>query len=53
MAALFEGYTLCGIGPEQNSSNSGILGIELGRDIDHVLVTDASRSVTVYKVKLG
>ncbi|XP_077055225.1 nucleolar protein 11-like isoform X2 [Siphateles boraxobius] len=50
MAALFEGYTLCGIGPAQNSSNSGILGIELGRDIDHVLVTDASRSVTVYKV---
>ncbi|KAK7155155.1 hypothetical protein R3I93_009947 [Phoxinus phoxinus] len=50
MAALFEGYTLCGIGPTRNSSNSGILGIELGRDIDHVLVTDASRSVTVYKV---
>lgn len=51
MAALFEGYTLCGIGPAQNSSNAAILGIELGRDIDHVLVTDASRSVTVYKVK--
>ncbi|CAM4623362.1 unnamed protein product [Leuciscus chuanchicus] len=50
MATLFEGYTLYGIGPAQNSSNSGILGIELGRDIDHVLVTDASRSVTVYKV---
>lgn len=50
MAALFEGYTLCGIGPAQRSSNSGILGIELGRDIDHVLVTDALRSVTVYKV---
>ncbi|KAK9973171.1 hypothetical protein ABG768_023914 [Culter alburnus] len=50
MAALYEGYTLCGVGPAQNSSISGILGIELGRDIDHVLVTDSSRSVTVYKV---
>ncbi|XP_067315570.1 nucleolar protein 11-like [Pseudorasbora parva] len=50
MAALYEGYMLCGVGPAQNSSNSGVIGIELGRDIDHVLVTDSLRSVTVYKV---
>lgn len=51
MATLYEGYTLCGVGPVQNSSNIGILGVEQGRDIDYVLVTDSSRSITVYKVK--
>uniref|UniRef100_A0A672RCC5 Nucleolar protein 11 n=1 Tax=Sinocyclocheilus grahami TaxID=75366 RepID=A0A672RCC5_SINGR len=51
MATLYEGYTLCGVGPVQNSSNIGILGVEQGGDIDHVLVTDTSRSITVYKVK--
>uniref|UniRef100_A0A671PGJ5 Nucleolar protein 11 n=1 Tax=Sinocyclocheilus anshuiensis TaxID=1608454 RepID=A0A671PGJ5_9TELE len=51
MATLYEGYTLCGVGPVQNSSNIGILGVEQGGDIDHVLVTDSSRSITVYKVK--
>uniref|UniRef100_A0A672LH24 Nucleolar protein 11-like n=1 Tax=Sinocyclocheilus grahami TaxID=75366 RepID=A0A672LH24_SINGR len=50
MAALYEGYTLCGVGTVQNSSNIGILGVEQGRDIDHVLVTDSSRFITVYKV---
>ncbi|RXN14206.1 SEC14 1 [Labeo rohita] len=50
MAALFEGYTLCGVGPVQNSCNLGILGVEQGRDNDHILVTDSSRSITVYKV---
>uniref|UniRef100_A0A8C1LTC1 Nucleolar protein 11 n=2 Tax=Cyprinus carpio TaxID=7962 RepID=A0A8C1LTC1_CYPCA len=50
MATLYEGYTLCGVGPVQNSSNIGILGVEQGRDIDYVLVTDSSRSITVYKV---
>uniref|UniRef100_A0A672RBU2 Nucleolar protein 11 n=1 Tax=Sinocyclocheilus grahami TaxID=75366 RepID=A0A672RBU2_SINGR len=50
MATLYEGYTLCGVGPVQNSSNIGILGVEQGGDIDHVLVTDTSRSITVYKV---
>uniref|UniRef100_A0A673FPE1 Nucleolar protein 11-like n=1 Tax=Sinocyclocheilus rhinocerous TaxID=307959 RepID=A0A673FPE1_9TELE len=50
MAALYEGYTLCGDGTVQNSSNIGILGVEQGRDIDHVLVTDSSRFITVYKV---
>lgn len=52
MATLYEGYTLCGVGPVQNSSNIGILGVEQGRDIDYVLVTDSSRSITGYKVKL-
>lgn len=51
MAALYEGNTLCGVGTVQNSSNIGILGVEQGRDIDHVLVTDSSRFITVYKVK--
>ncbi|XP_051562630.1 nucleolar protein 11-like isoform X2 [Myxocyprinus asiaticus] len=50
MAALYEGYTLCGLVPTQNPLFSGILGIELDGDVDHVLVTDSSRSVTVYKV---
>ncbi|XP_043098524.1 nucleolar protein 11-like isoform X2 [Puntigrus tetrazona] len=49
MAALYEGYTLCRVGTVQNS-NTGILGVEQGRDIDHVIVTDSSRFITVYKV---
>ncbi|KAM7393970.1 hypothetical protein PAMP_020801 [Pampus punctatissimus] len=50
MAALYEGYTLCGLVPAQNLSNSGIRGIEAERDSDHVVVTDSTRSVTLYKV---
>ncbi|XP_067437567.1 nucleolar protein 11-like [Thunnus thynnus] len=50
MAALYEGYTLCGLVPAQNLSNSGIQGIEAERDSDHVVVTDSTRSVTLYKV---
>ncbi|XP_042341081.1 LOW QUALITY PROTEIN: nucleolar protein 11-like [Plectropomus leopardus] len=50
MAALYEGYTLCGLAPAQNLSNSGVQGIEAERDGDHVVVTDSTRSVTLYKV---
>ncbi|XP_041642037.1 nucleolar protein 11-like [Cheilinus undulatus] len=50
MAALYEGYTLCGLVPAQNQSNSGIQGIEEEKDSDHVVVTDSTRSVTLYKV---
>uniref|UniRef100_A0A8C5D910 Nucleolar protein 11 n=1 Tax=Gouania willdenowi TaxID=441366 RepID=A0A8C5D910_GOUWI len=50
MAALYEGYTLCAFVPQQNLSNSGIQGVEIERDSDHVLVTDSSRSVILYKV---
>lgn len=50
MAALFEGYTLCGLVPGQNLPRSGIQGVEAERDGDHVVVTDSTRSVTVYKV---
>ncbi|XP_077575986.1 nucleolar protein 11-like [Stigmatopora nigra] len=50
MAALYEGYTLCGLVPLQNLANSGIQGIEAERDSDHVIVTDSFRSVTLYKV---
>ncbi|XP_008294759.1 nucleolar protein 11-like [Stegastes partitus] len=50
MAALYEGYTLCGLVPDQNLSSSGIQGIEEERDSDHVVVTDSARSVTLYKV---
>uniref|UniRef100_A0AAX7TCY1 Nucleolar protein 11 n=1 Tax=Astatotilapia calliptera TaxID=8154 RepID=A0AAX7TCY1_ASTCA len=50
MAALYEGYTLCGLVPDQNLSSSGIQGIEEERDRDHVVVTDSTRSVTLYKV---
>ncbi|KAG7223703.1 hypothetical protein INR49_015428 [Caranx melampygus] len=50
MAALYEGYTLCGLVPAQNLSNSGIQGIEQERDSDHVVITDSTRSVTLYKV---
>ncbi|XP_068607315.1 nucleolar protein 11-like [Brachionichthys hirsutus] len=50
MAALYEGYTLCGLVPSQNLFNSGIRGIEAERDGDHVIVTNSTRSVTLYKV---
>ncbi|XP_068448571.1 nucleolar protein 11-like [Clinocottus analis] len=50
MAALYEGYTLCGLAPSQNLSNAGILGVEAEGDSDHVVVTDSTRSVTLYKV---
>ncbi|XP_068583797.1 nucleolar protein 11-like [Cebidichthys violaceus] len=50
MAALYEGYTLCGLAPSQNLSNSGIQGVEAERDSDHVVITDSTRSVTLYKV---
>ncbi|KAF7653233.1 hypothetical protein LDENG_00085830 [Lucifuga dentata] len=50
MAALYEGYTLCGLVPPQNRSDSVIQGIEQERDSDHVVVTDSTRCVTLYKV---
>uniref|UniRef100_A0A4W5PWR2 Nucleolar protein 11 n=1 Tax=Hucho hucho TaxID=62062 RepID=A0A4W5PWR2_9TELE len=50
MAALYEGFTLCGLVPTQNASDSAIQGIELDGDSDHALVTDSTRSVTLYKV---
>lgn len=50
MAALYEAYTLCGLIPAQNSTDSGIHGIEPDGDEDRVIVTDCARSVTVYKV---
>ncbi|XP_077461363.1 nucleolar protein 11-like [Stigmatopora argus] len=50
MAALYEGYTLCGLVPLPNLANSGIQGIETERDGDHVIVTDSFRSITLYKV---
>lgn len=53
MAALYEGYTLCGLVPGQILPNSGIQGVEAERDSDHVVVTDSTRSVTSYKVSLS
>lgn len=53
MAALYEGYTLCGRVSGQSLSDSGIQGIEVERDSDHVIVTDSSRSVTLYKVRFN
>ncbi|KAK2857589.1 hypothetical protein Q7C36_005508 [Tachysurus vachellii] len=50
MAALYEAYTLCGLVLCQNSTDSGIQGIEPDGDEDRVIVTDCTRSVTVYKV---
>ncbi|KAL6110268.1 nol11 [Pungitius sinensis] len=50
MAALYAGYTLRGLAPAQNRSNSGIQGVEAERDSDHVVVTDSTRCVTLYKV---
>lgn len=51
MAALYEGYTLCGRVSAQSLSDSGVQGIEVERDSDHVIVTDSSRSVTLYMVR--
>ncbi|XP_047221896.1 nucleolar protein 11-like [Girardinichthys multiradiatus] len=50
MAALCEGYTLCGLVPAPNQLSSEIRGIEEERDCDHVIVTKSARSVTLYKV---
>ncbi|KAJ8002114.1 hypothetical protein DPEC_G00176440 [Dallia pectoralis] len=51
MATLYEGFTLCGLLQTQNTTDSAaIQGIELVGDGDHVVVTDATRSVTLYKV---
>ncbi|KAJ3614094.1 hypothetical protein NHX12_017671 [Muraenolepis orangiensis] len=52
MATLYEGYTLCRFekSPQNKTFNSGIHGIELEGDTDHVVVTDSARSVTLYKV---
>ncbi|XP_010887648.2 nucleolar protein 11-like [Esox lucius] len=50
MATLYEGFTLCGLLQTQNVSDSAIQGIELDGDSDHVVVTDTTRSVTLYKV---
>ncbi|CAL8333517.1 unnamed protein product [Merluccius merluccius] len=50
MATLYEGYTLCGLVKSPNSLDSGIHGIELESDNDHVVVTDSTRSVTLYKL---
>lgn len=51
MAALFEVSTLCALSVDQNSIESGIQGIELDGDDDHVVITDSKRSVTLYKVQ--
>uniref|UniRef100_A0A1A8DMU8 Nucleolar protein 11 n=1 Tax=Nothobranchius kadleci TaxID=1051664 RepID=A0A1A8DMU8_NOTKA len=50
MAALCEGYTLCGLVPAQNRLCSGLRGIEEERDSDHVIVTESARCATLYKV---
>uniref|UniRef100_A0A674CWW6 Nucleolar protein 11 n=1 Tax=Salmo trutta TaxID=8032 RepID=A0A674CWW6_SALTR len=50
MAALYEGFTLCRLVQTQNASDSEIQGIELDGDSDHAIVTDSTRSVTLYKV---
>ncbi|XP_062304337.1 nucleolar protein 11-like [Osmerus eperlanus] len=50
MATLYEGFTLCGLVHAQNASDSGIQGIELDGDSDHVVVTDSTRNVTLFKV---
>ncbi|XP_064180347.1 nucleolar protein 11-like isoform X1 [Anguilla rostrata] len=50
MAALYEGFTLCGLASGQNFPETCVQGVECGNDSDHVVVTDSGRSVTVYKV---
>ncbi|XP_041694902.2 LOW QUALITY PROTEIN: nucleolar protein 11-like [Coregonus clupeaformis] len=50
MAALYEGFTLCGLVQSRNALDSAIQGIELDGDSDHAVVTDSTRSVTLYKV---
>lgn len=44
---------MCGVVPALNQRSSEIQGIEEERDGDHVIVTDSSRSVTLYKVRFG
>ncbi|XP_030064304.1 nucleolar protein 11 [Microcaecilia unicolor] len=46
MAALGEGFTLCGLAP----GSGGLQGIEPGGGPDRALLTDPGRSVTLYKV---
>ncbi|KAM9313993.1 nucleolar protein 11-like [Pholidichthys leucotaenia] len=50
MAALYEGCTLCELVPDQTVKSSGIQGIEQERGSDHIIVTNSTRSVTLYKV---
>nr|XP_023675065.1 nucleolar protein 11 [Paramormyrops kingsleyae] len=50
MAALCDGFTLCGLASGPSSAEARILCIEQGREADHVIVTDARKSITVYKV---
>lgn len=53
MAALYEGYTLCGLVSDLNLCSSGIQGVEEESDGDHVIITDSSRNVTLYKVTIN
>uniref|UniRef100_A0A8C9VKZ9 Nucleolar protein 11 n=1 Tax=Scleropages formosus TaxID=113540 RepID=A0A8C9VKZ9_SCLFO len=50
MAALFEGFTLCGVVSGSARAEAALLGVEAEREEDRVVVTDCGRSVTVYKV---
>lgn len=52
MAALCDGFTLCGLTSGPSIAEASILGIEQGKEADHVIVTDARKSITVYKVIL-
>lgn len=47
MAALYGELTLCGL---QGSGVGGVQGLEAGGDGDRVLLTEAERTVTLYKV---
>ncbi|XP_038613306.1 nucleolar protein 11 [Tachyglossus aculeatus] len=48
MAALREEIALCEVAA--GAGRDSLLGVEPGREADHFLVTDNSRTVTVYKV---
>ncbi|NXG29257.1 NOL11 protein, partial [Dromaius novaehollandiae] len=51
MAALCEGFTLCGLGPSGGvGPGAGVLALEPGPDSDHVLLTDRGRTATLFKV---
>ncbi|XP_062447799.1 nucleolar protein 11 [Rhea pennata] len=52
MAALCEGFTLCGLGPSGGGVGlgAGVLALEPGPDSDHVLLTDRGRTATLFKV---
>ncbi|XP_025923291.1 nucleolar protein 11 isoform X1 [Apteryx rowi] len=51
MAALCEGFTLCGLGPSGGVGlGAGVLALEPGPDSDHVLLTDRGRTATLFKV---